>query len=444
MLGVRVGGLWGAGLVLGVASGCPRLPGYACDGDGDCDRGGEAGTCLPDGACAYPSDACESGLVRSPNAIDRPGECEPVSFASTTDSASDGGSGTGVIGPGTADSGPVPSCGQRVAITIDTAFLGTAEVLEGYPLVVVLDDAALVAALVQSGEDPVITDAAGVPLPQELERLDAAAGTLTLWVRLPAYALGEPLPLELRWGGGAAAGDPTAVWAERYAGVWHLGDALSGIDGDEIANSARPLEPGLTAGQMAPEQSEPAVVGHGLRFDGDDDVVTIAAGFVGQLDSYALELWVRFDGPADAPGDYFQRLNGHYFYPRCWRVADGYAYCQYYIEDTVTGLGSVEHGPGQRLHLALVRDATTGSHRVYFDGELVDENLDTLGAVLQGGDDAFELGHGELGTLPGVLDEVRVSEAPLPEAWVRADYRTQLQPGAVIESVGAIEDVPCP
>jgi hypothetical protein len=441
------------GLSLGVAAGCPRLGAYACAADEDCDRAGETGRCLADGACAYPDDGCESGWVRSPNAADRPGQCEPVDASESTgqtdgDGASgvlEGSSGSGSSGVvSSGDSGPTPGCGGLVRIEVATTFLSASEVLEGYPLLVSIEDAEIVGAIAASGEEPVITDAAGLVLPQELERLDEGAGTLALWVRLPAYALGESLPLQLRWGGGELAGDPAEVWTERWAGVWHMDDVLSGIDGDEIRNSARSTEPGLTEGQMQPEQSVAGAVGQGLQFDGIDDAVLVDAEFVGQLDSYAITFWVRYDGAADGPGDYFQRLNGDYFYPRCWRQATGSVFCQYIVDDVVTSLGSgLDQEVGQLLHLAMTRDAASGSHRLYIDGELVNENLDPIGSTLPDDGHPFEIGRGELGSLPGSIDELRVSEQALPETWVRADYRTQLEPGAALGSVGAVEMVPC-
>jgi hypothetical protein len=438
------------GLCLGIAAGCPGLRAYVCAGDDDCDRGGQPGQCLADGACAYPDETCESGWVRSPNAADRPGACEPVPGSEGTGQTdSDGASGM-IEGTGPADTGPTtdtgnpPACGSLVRLEVTTTFLSASEVLEGYPLLVSIEDPEIVAAIAASGEDPVVTDVTGALIAHELERLDQGAGTLALWVRLPAYALGEPLPLQLRWGGGQAAGDAAEVWAGRYAGVWHMGDAPSGIDGDEIKNSARIFEPGLTEGQMQPEQSVPGVVGRGLRFDGDDDAVTVDAEFVGQLDSYSISFWVLYDGPADGSGDYFQRLNGDYFYPRCWRQASGSVFCQYIVNETVTALGSgLEQDSGQLLHLAMVRDADAATHRLYVDGELVNENDDPAGATLPDDGFPFDIGRGELGTLPGVLDELRVSQEPLPPSWVRADYRTQLEPSAALGSVGGIEAVPC-
>lgn len=459
----RLTGCCAVGLLLGGAAACPRAPGYACGGDEDCDRAGASGWCLADGACAYPSDACESGWVRSPNALERPGQCETLpggsssgstsgsadsagvaTTSSTTTEGSSSDSSTGLLAE-TSESGELPTCGSLVRLTVDTTFLSASEVLEGYPLAIVLDDPALVSAIEAGGGSPVVTDDAGVVLAQELERLDAAAGTLAVWVRLPAYALGDLLPLQLRWGGLEGPGDPAEVWVDRYAGVWHMGDPLSGVDGDEIGNSVALLEPGLTGGEMAPAQSVAGVIGRALVFDGLDDVVTVDAEFVGQLESYSITMWVRFDGAANDPGSYFQRLNGESLLPRCWRQPSADVFCQYGFGAGTLGLVTgVLQAPGQLIHLAMVRDAAAATSRVYVDGELLDENTDPPGAVLASGSHPFEIGHGHLGTLPGMIDEVRVSEAALPESWVRADYRTQLQPGLALESVGSIEATPCP
>lgn len=437
-----------AGFVLGVVSGCPGLSPYVCGADADCDRAGEAGRCLGDGACAYPvtGDRCDSGWARSPNAAVAPGQCVPDDGETGSIDGGDAGTGDTEGGSGILETtGEFPACGASARIEIDTAFLSASEVLEGYPLLVSITSPAIVQGIAAAGTDPVVLGPSGDIQPSEVEQLDEAAGTLMMWVRLPSYALGEPLELQLQWGGSQLAPDVAEVWADRYVGVWHLGDELSGIDGDELRNSARLTEPGLTSGQMQPGQSIPGVVGSGLAFDGDDDVVTIDAEFVGQLQSYAITLWVRYDGDPDGPGDYFQRLNGDNFYPRCWRQAGGNVFCQYTVDDAVTSLGgNLDQEVGQLLHLAMVRDADAATHRLYIDGELVNENDDPPGATLPDDGLPFELGHGELGTLPGLLDEVRIADRPLSAAWVRADHRSQLQPQAALERVGDPEPTPCP
>ena len=438
---VRCGSLLLVGSLLGLGLGCLRLSPYACRTDSDCDRTGMQGRCLEDGACAYPDvdDRCEGDWVRSPNAAVEPGGCvSPGSTGPLTE-----GLGT-ISASGLGPTGDPPSCGTMAPLEINTAFLSTSEVLEGYPLLLSVESAAIADGIAASGGDPVVVGPDGELLASELEGLDPITDTLTMWVRLPSYPLGEPLPLELRWGTSATPGASAEVWADHYVGVWHLGDALSGVDGDEMRNSANVTEPGRTSGQMQPEQSVPGVVGRGLQFDGDDDIVTIDAEFVGQLDSYSISFWVRYDGPADGPGDYFQRLNGDYFYPRCWRLAETVVFCQYTVDEMVTGIGNgFPQEVGQLLHLALVRDAEAATHRFYIDGEQIAQNDDPPGATLPDDGYAFELGHGELGTLPGMLDEVRVADQPLPASWVRADARTQLQPAAVLAGVGAPAPIPC-
>lgn len=443
---VRGGVFATAGFALGLGAGCPRLPAYACVDDASCDRNGAQGWCLDDGACAYPDGSCDSGWVRSPNAAEQPGRCVPTEGGSSGSSSvgSSSSAATTTEPVGTSDTGATPNCGSRVVFTVDTAFFGAAEVLEGYPVVVSLDAPELVAAIVAGGTDPWVTDEAGAPIAHEIERLDPDAGSLAVWVRMPDYALDEAVPLWLRFGDAPPSSDPTAVWTDHYAAVWHLDDALSGIDGDAIRNSATPAEAGRSVGAMAPEQNVAGVIGRGLAFDGTDDMVTVDAAFVGALDSYSISMWIRYDGAADAPGDYFQRLNGDYFYPRCWRQAGGPVFCQYIVDETITSLGSgLDQQVGQLLHLAVVRDADAATHRLYVDGEEVNENLDAAGATLPTDGYPFEIGHGELGSLLGMMDEVRVSQVPLSASWIRADYRTQLEPGLVLGDVGAIEAVPC-
>jgi hypothetical protein len=50
----------------------------------------------------------------------------------------------------------------------------------------------------------------------------------------------------------------------------------------------------------------------------------------------------------------------------------------------------------------------------------------------------------EFGYLLGVLDELRVIDRPLPEAWIAADERSQRDPGAITRIVGAPRPTPCP
>jgi hypothetical protein len=343
------------------------------------------------------------------------------------------------------ETGPQPSCGQQVRLQVDVDFLSVIEVLEGYPLLVVIEDAAIAAAI---ADDPLAITDDGTVLAMDVERIDGEI--VVAWIRLPAYTLGEPLPITLRFGPEIVAGDATATWTDRYVGVWHMDDAPSGVDGDEIRNSASPTEPAVTVGGMTAEQSVAGAFGRGMQFDGVDDALEIDASFVGTLDSYGVSMWMRYEDAEGDRGHYFYRLNGDAHYPRCWRfgeVQDGSdgVFCQYELEggDPLSLPADTTQVVGQLVHLAVMRDAAEGMSRVYVDGELVGERVETPGSVLVSGDLPMLLGRGEDDfSLDGMIDEVRVSEAPIPETWIRADFRTQVDPTAAVQVVGELEPIP--
>jgi hypothetical protein len=432
--------------VSGLLAGCPGLSPYVCLADADCDRGGVTGVCLEDGTCAYADGECDSGLRRSPNAARDPGACVPVDPSGTTGVEDTGASMTG--GPSDdASTGVQPGdCGWQLPIVVDTGVLTPGAAVEGYPLLLSLDAPGLATAIEATDEQPFVTDADGVALPHEWEVVDATTGEVTAWVRLPSYEAGEPLSLSLWLGVPPPESDPAEVWAGTYVGVWHLGDALTGTDDDPIRNSARADEPGFTGGQMQPEQSVEGLVGRGLSFDGVDDIVTIDASFVGQLESYTVSFWARHEGRGAFPSSYFQRLNGDYFYPRCWRLAEvdgGQTICQYQIDETIHPLGAGQvHEVDELIHIALVRDAAADRTALYVDGELVNTNDDPVGSLPDDGH-AFELGHGEWGTYTGMIDELRVADRALPAAFFDADFRAHRNPASVLLEVGELQPAPC-
>ncbi|MEM6996721.1 MAG: LamG-like jellyroll fold domain-containing protein [Myxococcota bacterium] len=450
-----------------LSSGCPSLGAYFCSGDDDCDRGGQPGVCLADNTCAYPDTTgeCQSGLVRSPNADRDPGGCVPATPPGTgTGSAPMPGTGdvttsgaasstggesssesTDESDDAASSSGDGPSQCPSVMVTIDTGVLSTSEALVGYPLLVRLDDPELAAQLHANVDTLQILDPTDVALAYEVVPSAVDADAFSAWVRLGEYRAGASLGLSLRWQGSPPASPPTAVWEDRYAGVWHFDDALAGVDDTEVQNSAAPGEPGLTRGEMAADQSTPLVVGHGIAFDGVDDSVDIDAAFVGQLSSYTISMWARMDEEFGEPqSSYFQRLNGDFFYPRCWRLIGGGIFCQSKTakSSVVPIVPGLMHPQGTTLLLTLSRDGEARQTSVYIDGELRD-TTDDLDGDFAAGDLSFQVGTGEWGSATATIDEVRVSQEALPAAWIAADYATMNDPAATLESVGAVASVPC-
>lgn len=454
--------LCGLPLALGLA-GCPSLGAYQCERDEDCNRAGVAGACLADAACAYPetSGRCESGWARSPNAADAPGACiedEPVGTSSgptssntSTISATSTSSGqptsnaAETIGPAESSTGALP-CWQA-EVQFPTAVFSPGAGLDGFPLWVTLDPWEGADLLASGDNDLRITTVNDEPVAYERE--DTLDGRPALWIGLPTFEADETLQLRFTFGPELGTPDASELWTQRYAGVWHMDDVPTGLGGDLVRNSAVASETGTMLGSIQPEQRIAGVTGTALEFDGVDDIVEIAGGFEGELDAYTISMWFRVDSPAgDTRGSPFQRLNGDYFYPRCWHASDGSLglACQHSVSGETSFLGSTMAVPeATMLHFAMVRDPSIEQTTLYVAGEQNNTTSDPAGGVLD--TDAalypFELGHGEWGTLLGAIDEVRVSAQVLSPARLRADYRSQT--GALeLAQFGALVRTTCP
>ena len=426
-------------IVLGIP-GCPKVDAFACgEAARECDLR-EDGACV-DGWCAYPDPVCDAGMRWHGDAPGVGGMCVPVEGGDTTT----GPAGSGSVGEDSS-TGAIPTCGLEVAVSVDTVALAGEEVLEGYPLLVALDDSALVGVA-----DPWWTDAAGNALPFELEAVDAAAGMLRAWVALPAWTPGEPLELRLRFGDpeSVPAIDPASVWPEGFVGVFHLDDPLTAGGADLALDSTSLQNHGVAMGGMEAEQVVEGMIGSGIAFDGDDDEIQLVdASFIGMLASSTVSIWGRVDADGSVENPFFSRVNGDALYSRC-RIRpdeDGAVQCQTKVADMPLALrANAKLVPrGEWHHVAITFDAETGRFALYTNGELITEGM--LAAQAQdAGDNAPQLGRiNEFGGLLGVLDEFRVVDRPLPAAWIVADERSQRDPGAITTIVGSAQAVLCP
>ena len=378
-----------AATVLGglMAVGCPDPGDYACVDDSDCDRGGQFGQCLIDRACGYPvpTDRCPSGLIRSPNAATAPGECVSEEDATTT---------------GDAD------C-ESLQVSVDVTALMDAG--EGYPLLLRVSDPSVADLLRSRAANLSIEDAAGTPLAVQWQ-LDAP--TPHAWVRLPDPAQGNASTLLIRWDGAAS---PTDVWRD-FDIVWHF-------DGADALDAVRGQSYGVLSGDVAAPQSVPAVVGHGLQFDGIDDVLSVDPPPVAPSSAFTLSFWARYDDPAGERVEYVSSLTGHSLHPRCYRNTAGRVSCQTRVGDVTETVTGPEHAFDQQRHVVLMRDEA-GQVRLYVDGQLEDTH-DWGAEPLESGDAPFLLGSGEVGPSAVTLDEVRLAPRALPPAWLAYDAALQ-------------------
>lgn len=433
---------WIVAVTAGLVFGCPRLDPFACTEDSQCDL--EAGGACRDGECAYEDSDCDpSGLRWHEDVPGVGGQCvegeveggsTSTGVDPTTDSSTTGSSDTGVS-----------VCGLELPLSVDTAALSGDVLLEDYPLLVDVTSAELGGAA-PDGSDVFFVDDAGTVIPHELEAI--AADSIRAWVRLPAYTPGQPLALGLRFGDPSQAptNDPTDVWNDAYVGVWHLDDPLEGPEGDLQLDSTIYGGDGVTFGTMGPDQVVDVAIGSGLSFDGDDSV-EMDASFVGSLESVTISIWAQVDTDGTVDSPFFERVSGDNIYPRCRKRVDtdGAIQCQAGVNEE-TRLARAPDGAvprGELRLVALTYDADAGIIAVYVDGQLEDSSEGDPGP-LDPGPDVPRLGFiNEFGGHIGLLDEFRVADTVLSEAWLAADAVSQSNPTAIVGVQGPATPIPC-
>ena len=432
----------------GLAAGsCGGSDVFACVSDAQCVEGGAAGYCEVDGYCSFDDDTCDSGRRYGEHALSGTANtCVPVGSPTTSVGSTGPGPTTGEtttqppgdttgLPVGTTDGGSTgPACtATRVRLTIAA---GTVEeTLTDFPVLVRAsapglgaDDASALAFTL--ADDP-------TSLPFEVERLDDSGGLLA-WVRLPSVVVDGDTAFDL-WVDRpdlVTGPDPAAVWDGDYLGVWHLSLA----DGTAVdATGQQPA--GTPSDGVTPIET---ALGGGAAFDGVSGVITIDQSFAGSLSSFSTQIWVTFEG-ADVTIPFYRRLNGTSLYPRLFVNPGGSLAWQASIGGVTSFLGTPGDGlAGAPHHVAVSYDAEGGQARMYVDGEFASASQFGPGD-LDGGMSSLELGSDANldGLLLGTLDEFRVSGVVRSDAWIRASFATQSDPGSFAVAA-APETVVCP
>lgn len=261
-------------LLISTLGGCAGGGEFTCADDQACAGVGPGARCEANGWCSYEDEACADGRRYGDHAGDGLGGLcvgeEPATGGTSTsgptpttpgdptldgpDSSPDTSAGAG-SSPGTDDTGPVQGdwwdCGWAVrrGLTLDVP--DTGEVLQGVPVLVILDASRIDPSIMaDDGHDlRFVADDGVTVLPHELEQW-SPEGLSWAWVRVPELSPGSN-HLTMYYGNPVAESlDPTAVWSG-YAGVWHMGFEL----GDSTGNNGLGQGSATTTdGQAGPAQ----------------------------------------------------------------------------------------------------------------------------------------------------------------------------------------------
>lgn len=291
------------------------------------------------------------------------------------------------------------------------------------------------------GVDLRIAGPGGAALRHQVQHWDSVAREAAVWVRLDAPS-GNPgdTSISLHWGrvdaSDRSSGSAVFDSARGFASVWHLRGA--GAAGLRDATGRTHLTP-LPGDSSAPVAG-PA--GSGRRFAGTGGLESrMPAGFGGNA-SFTVSFWTRFQADS-ARRQTLMRfglpmpMRGFHFLIR---------------RDTTAQIGPWDSSPDaspsaaqnhfpvkafldQWVHVASVYDAAAGTVTTYLNGALMaSNNLPALDVdVAAGVRVAVPLsGSNETG-LHGSLAEVRFVSRPLGAAWIKAEYESTREGGALLE-----------
>ena len=387
---------------------CPCPSGYVCDPT--------TSTCTK---TLKGSDASSDASTHTDASLDSP--TESGADAPSEDSAAETSSDSGTV--------------FRRTLTIPAGKVS--EDLKEFPLLVYLPKTG---ASGIANENNLRVMAGTKELPHEVDQFFASIGAIWFWVRVPVISASSETVLILEYGPGVSSSKTESVFKD-YSGVWHFGDWNPPLAQDSSGH-LRPLA--YTEGKPASDGS--GAIGRCISLDG---YTALAAASTSAWDMTAagltLSIWFKAGKQSPLPLDKFH-LGFARFFDRFSGVGPkgfyfGFDRKKYNDPDSGGILGSelgttgISNGAKSLTnfdddkwhHSTLV--IHQGKVQLYGNGVLLDSKnwtgtpINVTGKPLRIGNDGSSTNG-----LKGKLDEARVLQRALNQAWVAAEYKNQSNP----------------
>jgi biopolymer transport protein ExbB len=277
-------------------------------------------------------------------------------------------------------------------------------------------------------------------LPMQIERYDAAAGTLVAWVRLPSLVSGNNQIIYMFYGKTGVASDPSSatVWDGNYMGVYHFNNSFT----DGTSNNRHLNNTGTT-------NLTASKIGEGRRLNNTPNITSGTAGvqylqlpdnIFNTVTNFTFEGWVYLETVNTSWERIFDFGRNTTFNMFLCPSIEGNGVKRFAI--TVNGNGTERQvssttttGTGGWHHFAVTIDAAANTGVLYYDGTANATNSGgmTLTPGSIGNTDRNYFGisqytadHG----LYGSFDEFRISNTTRSADWILTSYRNQNTPSS--------------
>jgi len=295
-----------------------------------------------------------------------------------------------------------------ILTTPDGAGLPASAVIEGFPLLVRLHkDWFDFNQAKPQGEDIRFASSSGVKLPYQIEAWDAAAGTASIWVRIPRIEGNARQTIRMSWGDANAGSEsnPNAVFdtSNGYVNVWHM-DGMWGTAKDTGTTSAA------------------GVIGPARHFDGEhgifagDQLTHLPTG----SSAHSSEAWVRAEqvnGCVIAWGN----EHGQGKVVMHFKSPPHISMDCYFSGGNVSG--DTRLPMSEWLH--VMHTYREGESKLYVNGVLDGTNTKGPPLAIKNPAKLWIGGWYNRYDFVGDLDEVRVSNVARSADWVRLQYENQ-------------------
>lgn len=317
---------------------------------------------------------------------------------------------------------------RSAVVTFNTTVSGAGVASDtiNFPVLVRIDDPAIIASVQLGAPDLRFTDTDCAPLSYEVERWDQTAGRAEVWVLVPQID-GDSATDSITMhydddvnGDVADAQDASAVFsnANGFVAVWHMNQApTDGVrDSSQSAND-------LTHVSMEADDLGDSLIGQGIQFDAAGDEYLTRAE-VSQLNgaSFSLSAWMKRDVDQDgaffAQGETQAALQSLHF---TYRLGNTIRFA-FYSCDT-DSLGSVGADTTSYMHVVGTYSQSDSTQRLYVDGAL--NNSRTCGSLNTTGRLTVGSWRGLSRFFNGRMDEVRIESTSRSADWVKLCYETQ-------------------